>query len=101
MDTNEINAIMCTDKYTREVYGGTFSIDQIPVGAITPVCYIVNTSPSWHPGTHWVAVFKAKRGSEYFCSYGSTPLPKITSLFGKTYISEGSVWSILHFVLIM
>jgi hypothetical protein len=92
MDTDEIDAIMHTDKVAKRMYGGTVSIDNIPKYVKFPVCFIVNTSPSWHPGTHWVAVFASKNSKEYFCSYGSEPLPEIKKILGNSHMRKQSMF---------
>ena len=70
MDTTQINAHL----YERlpGLFGGTWPIDEVPTGVNNRVCYVVNLSPSWHNGSHWVAVYlDGGGGAEYFCSYGS------------------------------
>ena len=60
MDTLEIDNEMAKDKYTMKYYGGTWSLDIMKKKlsyAKAPACFIVNSSPSSHPGSHWTAVF--------------------------------------------
>jgi hypothetical protein len=86
MDTLEINAVMMGDDYTRGVFGGTWSIDTIPTPTTYPTCYIINSSPSWHPGSHWTAVYLDKSVREHFCSYGMAPPDNaILDLLGRRY----------------
>ena len=37
-----------------------------------PLCLVVNTTDSSHPGSHWVAIFRENDRSSltFFCSYG-------------------------------
>jgi hypothetical protein len=91
MDTCEIDQLMYSDRCARRFYGGTCAIDNIPKRISRPVCYIINTSPSWHPGTHWIAIFKLRSTEEYFCSYGSTPQPELSLLLGQNYTSNNEI----------
>lgn len=84
MDTLQINRIMTADNYTKGIYGGTWAIDTVPTETI-PVCYIVNSSPSWHMGSHWTAVYLDNGTREYFCSYGMEPPQTLIARLGGDY----------------
>ena len=86
LTTVDIDWVMMSDPYTRELFGGTKAIDQLPVSRPKgSVCYIINTSPSNHPGTHWIAVYLNDTVDEYFCSYGSDPPKEVRRLLRKPY----------------
>jgi hypothetical protein len=78
---------MSQDACLPKLYGGTWSIDNFPAWNAKPSCYIINLSPSWHPGSHWTAVYRDGRGgTEYFCSYGSDVPDQIRrKLMGAKY----------------
>ena len=83
MNTLQINKIMTSDTACGPIFRGTWSIDKIPKALKFPACYVINTSPSWHPGTHWVALYINKKEQEYFCSLGSHPPPQVKRLFRR------------------
>ena len=95
MDTREIDKVLNEDHFTRHLYGGTCALVKISHTKDKAVCYIINTAPSWHPGTHWIAIFKLASKNEYFCSYGSSPQPELLPLLGKTYLSNS--WTLQDF----
>ena len=92
MDTTVLNSILRKDHYVKPIFGGTWSVDCFPKNNSLPVCNIINTSPSWHPGTHWVAVFRGENADEYFCSYGTEAPSEIRRNLRKNFVSS-------HFVL--
>ena len=81
--TTDVNRVMYSNSLTKKFYGGTWSVDNVPItkalksGAQT--CFIVNSSPANHPGSHWTTVWigAKKKGRnrelEHFCSYGLPP----------------------------
>lgn len=74
---------MYNDPITRKYYRGTWSVDNVPLKKALKSkarsCFIVNSSPSTHPGSHWTAVWinenktSKDRCVEHFCSYGLPP----------------------------
>jgi hypothetical protein len=88
MDTLDINSVLNNDCHTKPVFGGTWSADSFPKTTTSPVCFVVNTAPSWHPGRHWVAIYRGVDGDEYFCSYGSKPAVEIQRNLRKDYTSN-------------
>jgi hypothetical protein len=89
MDTQEIDRIMTAD--IGELYGGTWAIDTIGdvvAGATGRVCYIVNSSPSWHPGSHWTALYLDRGRMEHFCSFGTEPSGELKKLLTNLHNSE-------------
>ena len=80
MDTLSINDIMMRDPYTSLVYGGTWSIDTLPLNNKGPICYILNASPSTDPGSHWTALYMDNGLTEHFCSYGMEPPLKLKNM---------------------
>ena len=74
MDTLQLNRVLRRDRGVKKFYGGTLARDQLPrKRPRKTVCWVLNLSPSTHPGTHWVAVYVTRTGVEYFCSYGLDP----------------------------
>ena len=88
MDTLDINLVLNSDCHTHQIFGGTWSVDSFPKPKALPTCYVINTSPSWHPGTHWVAIYKGIDRDEYFCSYGTKPAVGIQRNLRKDYTSN-------------
>ena len=97
MDTVDVNQFMMADEYSNSVYGGTWASDTVgkqlrgwvkdaTLGASVPVCFIVNSSPSWHPGSHWTSVYCDRDvGVEHFCSYGKRAPPALDKLLKKLH----------------
>lgn len=77
MNTLEIERYLKSNCATRKYFRGVYSIDNIPkkIYKKTPFCMIVNTDPSFLPGTHWLAcwVEKTPKCSEFFDSFGRSP----------------------------
>ena len=80
--TLDINNTMYSDPVVKQYYGGTWSIDNVPIRQALKskhkTCFVVNSSPSTHPGSHWTSVWigekkTGKREIEHFCSYGMKP----------------------------
>ena len=88
MNTTEIDRVLMADPYVGEIYGGTLASDELANGQ-RPVCYVVNTSPSSHPGTHWIAIYMGEQNeTEYFCSFGSTPSKKIAACWEEETLKK-------------
>ena len=70
MDSEQINSILYSDRFSKLYYRGTFSCNQLPVVERYPSGYIVNTDTSDGIGEHWLGFFfdEAKHG-EFFDSY--------------------------------
>lgn len=50
---------------------GVFPADQIPRKWHKPSAFVLNTDPSFKPGSHWVALYVEKNGSGWYLdSYG-------------------------------
>jgi hypothetical protein len=74
MNTNQINKVLFTDKYTRKIFGGTYPIDKLPKRVQYPSCFVINNQPSYQTGEHWVAVYFTKnKNAVFFDSYGNNP----------------------------
>lgn len=75
MNTTELLTILKSDPYSNKSYISVCPSDQLPSGIPSvPACFIINTDPSWKPGSHWLAVFiDGHRNVEFFDSYGRTP----------------------------
>ena len=88
MDTLQLNRALGMDPYVKKCYGGTLPMDQIQTTRpVQTRCWVLNLSPSTHPGTHWVAVHVSRTSVEYFCSYGLEPpgdLDKVLKRWART-----------------
>jgi len=74
MNTIQLTSIMKCHPATKQLYLGTFSVDNLPKKVVYPSCLIFNNQPSTLPGQHWIAVyFSEKRKSEFFDSLGKSP----------------------------
>ena len=72
MDSNQIDSILSTDKFSRLYYRGTFSCDQLPIVDVYPSAYVINTDTSYGIGEHWVGFFfDEEKIGEFFDSYGN------------------------------
>jgi len=78
MNTTQITRILSTCKLTKHCFRGVYSIDMIPSFVHKkPSSFIINTDPSYKPGTHWVAIHFPLRGpAEFFDSFGRAPFDK-------------------------
>ena len=75
MDNFQIDHILSTTNYVKDIFMGVYSIDTLPkyVKAY-PCCYIINTDESTGSGKHWVcAYFNSNMKAEFFCSFGNNP----------------------------
>ena len=58
MNTVALDHILRTDVYVRDVFGGVYASDKLPVQVDKyPKAYVVNVDPSDRPGSHWVAFY--------------------------------------------
>lgn len=74
MNTIQIDKIMKKDKYSKNIYLGTFPIDMIPTKIKFPSCLIVNNQKSNQAGEHWVAIyFDENKNGVFFDSFGQSP----------------------------
>ena len=76
--TVDIDGVMFSNPVTRDLYGGTLALDEavelLQRKRVGRRCYVVNSSPSNHVGSHWTAVWIGKNNAtEHFCSYGMSP----------------------------
>ena len=83
MNTFQISQILQSDSACSKIYGGTWPIDKIPARTQRPICYVINTSPSWHSGTHWIAVFLNNKEHEFFCSLGTQPPKEVKRIMKR------------------
>jgi hypothetical protein len=74
MDTVQLTQALLQDRYSKQCFGGVHPSNHLPQEiAKTPLCIIVNTDPSYKPGTHWLALYiDEKCKVEFFDSYGRT-----------------------------
>ena len=86
MNTRQIEAILKSDLMTRDLYRGTFSMDEVPRLKMRPGCFIINTDDRDEPGEHWLAVYNDNGHVEYFDSYGLPPIDKrLFAFLGDNY----------------
>jgi hypothetical protein len=71
---NQISKIIKNDKYAKDKFLGVYAIDTLPTIRSVPAAAIVNTDPSYLPGSHWVAFYIDKnQDCFFFDSYGNHP----------------------------
>jgi hypothetical protein len=75
------------DEYTKGLYIGVLSRDELPSKVKYPACFIINTAPRSHEGEHWLAFYYDEKGhADFFDSYGFPP-----SMYGfESYIEKTS-----------
>lgn len=91
MYENTIDQILYKDDYTKEIYTGSFALDELPKQPKYPSALIVNTEPRNQPGEHWLALYYSKSGvCDFFDSYGQPP-----SFYNlESYIdSTSNIWN--------
>lgn len=98
MDSKQLyNAAMSDPSIKDYGFLGVFSLDTLPVSAIThyPYTLIVNTANKDSPGDHWVAICKdICQNGWFFDSYGFAPkldpfLTVMDSCFNWTFNNQG------------
>lgn len=93
MNTSQIETILKSNRYTKRIFHGVYSVDQLPELSLNvPVACVVNLDGSDKPGSHWVGVYKDSNNesSEYFDSLGEAPPDeshtwRIQRFLGLTY----------------
>ena len=75
MNTKQINQIMKSYPNSKNVFLGTFALDEIPIKIMTyPACMIINNQSKNRPGEHWLAIyFDQLKRATFFDSYGFSP----------------------------
>lgn len=75
MNNRQIETILNSNRYTKRIFDGVYSVDKLPEFSFDkPVACVVNLDGSEKPGSHWVAVYKnSDNNSEYFDSLGQPP----------------------------
>ncbi len=75
MNSHQISYALEQAVYPHAYIIGVASIDQLPtISQSYPSCIIVNTSPSYHPGSHWCAYYlESPYHIEFFDSFGFAP----------------------------
>ena len=68
MNTVALDHILRTDVYVRNVFGGVYASDKLPVQVDKyPKVYVVNVDSSDRHGSHWVAFyFSCSEKAEFF-----------------------------------
>jgi Adenovirus endoprotease len=87
MDTVEIDFLMKNNRFTKPFFRGVYSCDKLPkkIFKKTPFCIVVNTDPSYMPGTHWLAFWIERNPKciEMLDSFGVAPNPRFYSFLRK------------------
>lgn len=84
MNSQEINAVLRSDKVVKQFFAGVFSANNLPKINVYPTVLVANLDPDTKPGSHWVAVYFDKNGvADYFDSYGRRPY-KVFQQYGGT-----------------
>lgn len=92
MDSNQLTWLLSNNVHTQQYFRGVFSSNTLPFLQSTLEkehnFYIVNLSPSYAKGSHWIAIYKgADTFSEYYDSYGLPPSSTAFETFlGHTYV---------------
>ena len=68
MNNFQIERILRSDNRTRKSFVGVFSSNTLPENPKIPSLLVANTSPSGHPGTHWILFYLKKDKFIYFDS---------------------------------
>ncbi len=74
MNSFEISCCLRSDTVIDEINLGVFAANRLPTIHKLPCCFVANTDPDTHPGTHWVGFYIDESGEcDYFDSYGRKP----------------------------
>ena len=78
MLTTTLQKALKKNKHTKEVFGGVFPRDCLPIQVSKKknVAFVVNTDPSDEIGEHWVVFFFTPQQAFYFDPYGIKPRHK-------------------------
>lgn len=81
---NKISKILKSDKYAKNSFLGVFSIDMLPDIKSLPASGVINTDPSYLPGSHWIAFYIDHHNvCNFFDSYGNHPKQYRLDLYFK------------------
>ena len=87
MNGRQIDTVLKSFQKSRGVYRGVFSSNLLPLQKKikVPAAFVVNLSPSYEIGSHWIAIYiDNNRIGYYFDSYGLPPnVPKIKRFLQK------------------
>jgi hypothetical protein len=62
------------NKNEKNIFKGVYSSNNLPNSFSVPAAFIVNLSPTYSPGTHWVVIYIEKNHNiDYFDSFGIPP----------------------------
>jgi hypothetical protein len=73
MNTEQLLDCLSQDKTLSGYSYGVYAANRLPKNHDIPACIIVNTDPATKPGSHWIALYIASDGVEYFDSFGRFP----------------------------
>lgn len=95
LHSDRIEKILKENKFTKKYFRGVFPIDKISNKKIlAPGIIIVNTDPSYLPGTHWFVIFIRAQNypAEIFDSFGR----KLRNNYIKRFVKINSNGKILY-----
>ena len=73
MYENTIEEILERDSFTKKIFVGCLSRDELPPVLKKPSCFVINTEPRSSKGEHWLAFYFEKDTCYFFDSYGLSP----------------------------
>ena len=77
MNTFQLTQVLTKDPFTKGSFAGVYAFDQLSSIEISkyPKSFVVNTDPTEHSGTHWIAIyFNKQMKGEFFDSYRKHPI---------------------------
>ena len=87
MYKSQIQAVLGLDAQARRKFKGVFAIDKLPKMCKKDSAYVINYDEHDESGSHWIAVFKDKKGNtEFFDSAGHPPIDeRLSNFIGQTF----------------
>ena len=87
MYKSQIEAVLGLDAQSRRTFKGVFAIDKLPTKCEKDSSYVINYDEHDEVGSHWIAVYKDKKGNtDLFDSAGHPPLDeRLSDFIGQTF----------------
>ena len=64
MYKSQIEAVLGLDAQSRRTFKGVFAIDKLPTKCEKDSSYVINYDEHDEVGSHWIAVYKDKKGKK-------------------------------------
>ena len=81
MYKSQIEAVLGLDAQSRRTFKGVFAIDKLPTKCEKDSSYVINYDEHDEVGSHWIAVYKDKKGNtDLFDSAGHPPLDELSAV---------------------